>query len=702
MDRMTIRFALILLAILPTWGCGGYGGLSQEEMKRRAIRRVSDDDEPLRTSAGSVEGALSSETSTATEPDGSADVADSANAAPILRDVPPAVTQHPANAAGVSTSREAEEAGDATLEVKGRPVLDAVQRHQRSVKNLGRIGAALERYLAEKGAYPAATIHYEGRPLLSWRVTLLPYLGYEALYQQFRLGEPWNSPHNVKLLDQIPEPYQSPERFDDRTNYLAVVGNAYALSATHGRTIKQFEDGASNTVIVVEAGDDASVPWTEPRDFEPATGIALNGLQKLRADGILVLWGGGTVGLIPADITAQKAYAMFSREGGESFLFTDVHRDPLSMLAHAKDTRADVTPRDNLSDPSELPSNAGERSASALATEQRLAGSSHNMTSREKAPVPDSVTYDAILEKLREVYEPTFRAARRRSDRMALARSMYSKAEELANDPETRFVMFRVVASIAAEAGDIQLMTKALERLNELYDGDLFSLWVEALRVIAKADVDTAEPMIDAALNAAEEAAARDDFELARELHSMATACARESSSQPHAARIVRVRRDIETARRRYQQLLHSLEKLEHHENDPEANATIGKYYCFAKRQWERGLPFLLKASDLRLVEAARAEQAGPVLPEELVDAGDRWWEYAASNRSDERDALLRAGYWYLRALSQSRSGLPAIKAEVRVKQLEQTLGVDAIRHLHEQLTERGNRRFTAAGADRE
>jgi len=54
--------------------------------------------------------------------------------------------------------------------------------------------------------FPAQALRSkEGIPLLSWRVAILPYIGQKALYEQFRLDEPWNSEHNGKLLERIPD-----------------------------------------------------------------------------------------------------------------------------------------------------------------------------------------------------------------------------------------------------------------------------------------------------------------------------------------------------------------------------------------------------------------------------------------------------------------------------------------------------------------
>jgi hypothetical protein len=45
-------------------------------------------------------------------------------------------------------------------------------------------------------------------PLVSWRVTLLPYLEEGELYKQYKMHEPWDSEHNKRLLARIPKVYQ--------------------------------------------------------------------------------------------------------------------------------------------------------------------------------------------------------------------------------------------------------------------------------------------------------------------------------------------------------------------------------------------------------------------------------------------------------------------------------------------------------------
>ena len=67
----------------------------------------------------------------------------------------------------------------------------------------------------------------KGKPLLSWRVRLLPYMEQQELYNQFKLDEPWDSENNKKLIAKMPKIYAVAHRKevkDGMTFYQAFVG----------------------------------------------------------------------------------------------------------------------------------------------------------------------------------------------------------------------------------------------------------------------------------------------------------------------------------------------------------------------------------------------------------------------------------------------------------------------------------------------
>ena len=95
------------------------------------------------------------------------------------------------------------------------------QRRARTIENLAKLGKALNAYSDSFAGYPATkAVNSPDYPPMSWRVAILPLLGYGELYKKYRPVEPWDSSANKQVLAQIPPEYQSPEHRDTKTNYL--------------------------------------------------------------------------------------------------------------------------------------------------------------------------------------------------------------------------------------------------------------------------------------------------------------------------------------------------------------------------------------------------------------------------------------------------------------------------------------------------
>ena len=137
--------------------------------------------------------------------------------------------------------------------------------------HLKTLAKAFDAYHNKHGHYPAPAIYNaKGEAVLSWRVELLPFLGHEALYQQFKLNEAWDSPHNRKLLTKIPEAYQDPNTYKKhawQTPFKAIVGKGAAFEGKMGLKRTDFTDGPEQTMLVTEG---LQVSWTKPADINAA------------------------------------------------------------------------------------------------------------------------------------------------------------------------------------------------------------------------------------------------------------------------------------------------------------------------------------------------------------------------------------------------------------------------------------------------
>ena len=86
-------------------------------------------------------------------------------------------------------------------------------------------------------------------PINLWKFRT--YLEEEKLYKKFKLDESWDSPHNIKLLDQMPKFYESNTQVlpKGQTMALAPVTEASAIS-------QNPEDGNLGTTFAVSKQSD--------------------------------------------------------------------------------------------------------------------------------------------------------------------------------------------------------------------------------------------------------------------------------------------------------------------------------------------------------------------------------------------------------------------------------------------------------------
>ncbi len=195
-------------------------------------------------------------------------------------------------------------------------------RRMQSMNNMKQISLALLNYEQAYGHFPPAyTTDKNGKPLLSWRVLILPFIEQNDLYKQFHLDEPWDSDHNKKLIAAMPSVYKDPVSkvaADGKTDYLTVRGEKTIFPGAKGVRIADIRDGMSNTIMTVEVSDSKAVVWTKPDDF------AYDG--KTPSKGLIGLWPGrfhagmadGSVRSFPAAIDAKTLNALFTRDGNES------------------------------------------------------------------------------------------------------------------------------------------------------------------------------------------------------------------------------------------------------------------------------------------------------------------------------------------------------------------------------------------------
>lgn len=184
------------------------------------------------------------------------------------------------------------------------PAINAAReaaRRAACTNNLQQLAQALDNYHIDYGLYPPATIAgADGAPMHSWRALLLRYFD-EDLADQYDFNEPWNSPKNQQLANQMPPVFacsDNPESMRGITSYVALVGPGFLFTGQQPTRRSQIPN-PTTTIAVVEVADHVQINWLEPRDMtvdeaSPTIGdrdrpsISSNhvhGAQVLMADG---------------------------------------------------------------------------------------------------------------------------------------------------------------------------------------------------------------------------------------------------------------------------------------------------------------------------------------------------------------------------------------------------------------------------------
>jgi hypothetical protein len=198
--------------------------------------------------------------------------------------------------------------------------------HTSRMHRFKQVGLGLANYDSARKQYPAAASRdADGRPLLSWRVQILPYMEHVDLWKQFKLDEPWDSEHNRKLIDRMPDMYADPDpdvraAIGDRgrTTCLAPIAAGTVFGGRDGIKYSDMKDGGSNTVMALEVVPERAVVWTKPDDWEIDVANPLNGVKRNDRDGFVAAWGDGHASIITNDVDAKQFLGDLTYAGGEA------------------------------------------------------------------------------------------------------------------------------------------------------------------------------------------------------------------------------------------------------------------------------------------------------------------------------------------------------------------------------------------------
>lgn len=296
-----------------------------------------------------------------------------------------------------------------------------------------------------------------------------------------------------------------------------------------------------------------------------------------------------------------------------------------------------------------------------------------NAADSPRTPVPDEESQKTALAQIQSIYKSDYEKSKSASQRLEMAHKMLKEADGTTDDVVAKFVLLRVARDIAAQQGDLSTAFESIDRISEAYEADSVPMKIDAAKTAVKAmkssadhqrSLDQLQTMIDGLLET-------EKYDAAKSLGPSLLANARGTRDATTVKVISGKLKEIDEIAVRFLKVEEYAAILISNATDPTANLELGKFRCFVRGDWDRGIPMLALGNDEALRKLAELELADEI---DYLAAGDAWWDYGENQSSVARkQAQSHAAQLYLKTISQQLG--------VTKKRLEQRLAIASSRY---------------------
>jgi hypothetical protein len=265
---------------------------------------------------------------------------------------------------------------------------------------------------------------------------------------------------------------------------------------------------------------------------------------------------------------------------------------------------------------------------------------------------PDPTSLAEAQRIVREKYAKQIQAASDPQKIMDLARMFLLLASSPGIAPPEKVATLLLARDLAASALDAKTACEAIQGLQE-YAVDVLSMKFSVLQAISQSiNSGGAEGFFQCLHAVTEDAVAADNYEVAKRLASLEVAVLQRAGDDKKAESASARLLEIQKTEGYCLQAKGAIGALANGGQDPGDYLAAGKFYCFAKRDWSKGLPMLAKGSDPTFKALAEQEQGSVSDSGKQIVLADGWWAAGEKEPQTVQTAIRQhAAQWYLKAL---------------------------------------------------
>ena len=292
----------------------------------------------------------------------------------------------------------------------------------------------------------------------------------------------------------------------------------------------------------------------------------------------------------------------------------------------------------------------------------------------KKAAIPTDEALKKAKSEIRNVFD--FKSATNLAARAKLTKNILATALESENDRAARFAMLTMARDMAVFLGDYATAERVIGEMDKRFDVDVIAMRSKAVirAITAKVPTDKRAAAAHAALQLARELHDADRYDEAKTIVTVVQRASGRLRDRELTLEAKQLATEVREAANHYEPAREAFATLKTTPDDPAANTVAGKYLCFVKGEWERGLKMLAKGDDAELKDLANGELKGVSNAKAQVALGEGWSNIATKKEHQAHyELLLRAAGWYRDALP-SLKGLEKTRVQKRLEAIRERL----------------------------
>jgi len=272
-----------------------------------------------------------------------------------------------------------------------------------------------------------------------------------------------------------------------------------------------------------------------------------------------------------------------------------------------------------------------------------------------RLPPPESASIQMARKSVLEIFGPEIDKAKSVTARKDLSVRMLAAANDVKESSANRWVLYTLAREQAAAAGDVQFSMHAVNDFTKAFAVPRGETVADAVEKLAKVlPANASRPLLDVVQIESDPTIDADEYKSAVKILVI-------------GLRVAQMGKDINITRRLEARLRYATDLDKAFDDVKGIDEHLGKFQCFRKGNWAKGLPLLLNTQDEALASIVKKDAVKPIVAKEQIELGDAWFELADKAKGEDRLGMLRrAFYWYSTGVGGT-SGLVKAKAEVRI-----------------------------------